>query len=273
MAHKSTSPQFIAIAALVSIFIFAIVHLVGPEDGKWQQKVDVQKPSTAAEAFRTNEAPKVRAVEQKNVLNAVLVELSRSATEDDFGRWIASDKGSRWQAQELEMLHSVLFQSFRAMASIGLDGPDILNGYIFVRDNHEFVHDQKGLVAIVNHESDEIILSDAAFLRQGGFSIYHEIGHALDDRLGRALTNYFHQYAGSSERLESNGSVTGDGFWMRPAAQESLSEATADAFALWVSEKSAGMKRPVFAGMPLDVQFEAISEAIEQALLLAGEIE
>ena len=170
----------------------------------------------------------------------------------------------------MEMVKAALADSFDALETVGLDGEELLAGYRFRRQEGEFVRDERGLVALVNHDAEEIVLPDAAFLRQGGFSIFHELGHALDNRLSREMTRRFHQEAAERAGLTGSQSLTPDGFWLRPSAIEAREEATADAFALWVTVHFSGNRRPVFAGTPMDVQFQAIAQAIEEALTGVG---
>lgn len=190
----------------------------------------------------------------------------------DIARWIIADGESVWDAEELEMTGRALGDTLDALALVGIDGHELLEGYKFRRYAGEFVRDDRGLVAVVNHEEKVITLSDAAFKRQHGFSIYHEIGHAVDSQLDRNLSLRFHELAGLNSSQGGSMAVTQDGYWMRPIAHKDMEEATADAFALWVTVDNSGMKEPIFAGTPLDVQYESISQAVEDALILSGDI-
>ena len=197
---------------------------------------------------------------------AIMVELSRSDIVGDLKQWIIFDEGSPWRKSELAMVHKALFHTLHALDDSGLDGQELLKGYRFRRHDGEFVRGDQGLVALVRHDVEEIVLSDVAFLRLDGFSIYHEIGHALDKRLDRELNQHFHQEVGLDVEGEIAELKTLDGFWMRPASREKTQEATADAFAYWVTKDVVGVREPIFAGMPFGVEFEAIDEAMDQAL-------
>jgi hypothetical protein len=192
---------------------------------------------------------------------------------DELGQWIMEDENSVWRTEELEMVHKALSDTFDALATIGLDGRKILDGYKIRRYDGEFVRDEQGLVALVNHDQMEIILPDVAFKRLNGFSIYHEIGHVLDKQLDREMTTEFQKEAMDRVGSTDTQSLTPHGYWMRPFAREGREEATADAFALWVTVYHASMKRPIFAGMPLDVQYDAIALTVEQALISSDGIE
>ena len=60
---------------------------------------------------------------------------------------------------------------------------------------------------------------------------------------------------------------TADGYWLRAHAHEIREEATADAFALWVGSGQADMRRPIFAGTPLNANYEGIVSALETAMV------
>jgi hypothetical protein len=184
--------------------------------------------------------------------------------------WIINDGESAWKGEELEMVQEVLENSFYALESAGLSGPDILEGYKFRRYDGEYVHDRQGIVALVNHDLKEIILPDVAFNRYEGFSIYHELGHVVDNQLGRELSLNYQQEVSDLAGKSLGQLVIPDGFWLREMARFDREEAAADAFALWVSVGYAGKDRPEFAVMPDDVQYEGIGEALEQALELSA---
>ncbi len=190
------------------------------------------------------------------------------------------DETSQWTTDELAVINQVLLHTFRALAEVGLDGPELLSGYRFRREPGEHIDEALGLVGLVNHSTKIISLADAAFVRMGGFYIYHEIGHALDHQLGRALSAQFHArvaiLAGADivEELEPVGRdlktaywQTVNGYWLRAHAHEDREEATADAFALWIGSEYASLRRPVFPGTPRDADYEGISSALRDALL------
>jgi len=190
------------------------------------------------------------------------------------------DESSQWTTEELAVLNQVLQHTFRALAEAGLDGRVLLADYRFRRVAGEYIDEALGLVGLVNHDTRVISLADAAFVRLGGFYIYHELGHALDHQLGRALSEQFHAQvaaAAGTEIAEENGAAVGDindgawqttdGYWLRAQAHDDREEATADAFALWVGIEQAGMHRPIFAGTPLDADYGGISSALADAML------
>jgi hypothetical protein len=198
-------------------------------------------------------------------------ERQRTEPSDYWRQWFIIDEESDWSSQELAMVREALVHSFAGLATVGLSGPDILDGYRFRRYDGEFVDERQGYVALVDHDLQEIVLPDVAFLRLSGFGIYHEIGHVIDSQLNRELSKGYHLETRAVTGSKDDLAVTADGFWMRPFARDDREEAAADAFALWVTVDHAGMKRPIFAGTPLDVQYEGIAEAMEQALLAIGE--
>jgi hypothetical protein len=196
--------------------------------------------------------------------------------EDNFGqewpRWIAAGQEDPWSASELLLVRAILDNTLAALADVGLDGAKLLEGYRFKRLAGEFVRPEARIAALVNHSEQIISLGDAAFVRQQGFYIYHELGHAVDHRLGRRMGDQFHEVAGSGY-IETNGDrrwSTADGYWLRPIAQEARGEATADAFGMWVSTVYGGSRRPVFAGISTQVDYDGIVAAVQEALEAGG---
>jgi hypothetical protein len=196
--------------------------------------------------------------------------------ENSFGpgwqRWIAADESSAWSEAELEQLHAILDHTLAALADAGLDGVALLDGYRFRRVEGEFVRPEERIAALANHGDQIISLAGAAFVRQQGFYIYHELGHAVDYRLGRRLGEQFHWLAGSGY-VPADGEqrwLTAAGYWMRPLARDARGEATADAFGLWVSSAYAGSRHPVYPGISTPVNYEAIKLATRAALFTAG---
>ena len=183
-------------------------------------------------------------------------------------RWLIGERGSEWTAGEWQMIHEVLSDTLRVLAAADLDGEELLSGYRFKRIFGEYVDPDVGKIAIVNHEKEEIWLADAAFLRLDGFYIYHELGHAVDNRLKRQLSQAYHTRTGGKFVDRENGEEwqSGDSFWMRPHGRDDREEATADAFALMVTMSETTSKKPVFSGMPADVDYSGIADAVSQSL-------
>ncbi|UCG24371.1 MAG: hypothetical protein JSW55_19995 [Chloroflexota bacterium] len=183
--------------------------------------------------------------------------------------WFVVDQGSRWTAQEMLAVRQIMDHTWRALAGVGLDGRQLLAGYRFVRLQAEFVPGEERLLAIVDHQKMEIVLADGAFKRLHGFYIYHELGHAVDHRLGRLPSEGYHQVAGAAQAgarsSESSSWQTKDGFWLRYPGRDDREEATADAFAWWVMDQ-AGRPQPFFPGTPPATDYADISRAIEDAL-------
>jgi hypothetical protein len=183
-------------------------------------------------------------------------------------RWFIGEQGSEWSSDEWEMIHEVLSDALGVLAVAEIDGEELLSGYRFRRIFGEYVDPDVGKIAIVNHEKEEIWLADAAFLRLDGFYIYHELGHAVDHRLGRRLSQAYHARTGGKITDRGNGVewLSGDTYWMRPHGRDDREEATADAFALLVAMSDSTSKRPVFSGMPMDVDYSGITNAVSQSL-------
>lgn len=173
--------------------------------------------------------------------------------DEGWSRWVIADAESVWKVQELVMIRHVLENSLGALDSVGIDGQELLDGYRFRRFTGEYVDNKPGRVAMVVHSKMEITVSDTAFVRQQGFYIYHEIGHAVDTRLGRNLNNRFHRLAT-------------DDYKLRRQAQHRPEEATADAFAVWVMVGYTGARQPVFKNTPATADYVGISQAVEQSL-------
>jgi hypothetical protein len=211
------------------------------------------------------------ALELTELLGNVGLDLFLENEPGGWEDWFIIDGDSNWTEQELEMVQEVLENSFMALASAGLSGSDLFKGYKFRRFDGEYVHDRKGIVALVNHDLKEITLPDVAFSSYEGFTIYHELGHVVDSQLGRELSLNFQQEASALAGKNLGQLVIPDGFWLRELARFDREEAAADAFALWVTVNFAGMDRPEFEGVPEDTQHGGINEAIEQALLVSGE--
>jgi hypothetical protein len=182
-------------------------------------------------------------------------------------RWIIVDESSTWTVAHLEMLHKSLWETMSALETVGLDGRSLLAGYRFRHQSGERIHGWENSIALVRHEAQEIILTDNAFSTEDGFSIYHELGHVADHRLKRQLTTTFMAVVGGGEEYKrQTGHLLPDGYWVRTQTSLNPYEATADAFAVWVTVGYLQRPHPTFYTMPDDVNFESISWAVDLAL-------
>lgn len=182
--------------------------------------------------------------------------------------WFLTDDESQWSEQEVFTVQQIMERTWQALESVGLDGESLLAGYHFRRLAAEFVPGEERLLAIVDHQKMEIILSDGAFKRLHGFYIYHEVGHAVDRQLERLPSEAYHRIAGEGQpgaTEESDAWKTVTGFWLRYAGRDDREEATADAFAWWVMAQ-ADQPKPVFPGTPVTTDYSEIAGTIEAAL-------
>ena len=193
--------------------------------------------------------------------------LSAPARPADLSRWFIEDETSRWSSDELEAVGLVLRNTVAALESLGPDFPAMLEGYRFRRFAGEYARDREGKIALVNHQDREVILSDTALLPENAFFIYHELGHIIDHRTDRALDGHFHLLT-----LETEGATTlhewttAQTFFLRGQAHIKHTEATADAFALWVWVDFAGEAVPHFHDTPENADPEAILEVFRNAI-------
>lgn len=188
--------------------------------------------------------------------------------EGQWWSWIIIDENSTWTAGALLTIRRSLLNTLGALDNNGIDGRNILDGYRFKRHHGPYVDEKKGWVALVNHDRQEILLADKAFVGQG-FVVYHELGHVIDHRLGGGLKEWFRQTSAAhgSEPLttHSNLSVV-EGFWFRDQSQENLGEAVADAFALWVMANSGDLDGLAFKDAPATVNYPRIVEAMDKSI-------
>jgi len=183
----------------------------------------------------------------------------------DLEEWVVVDAGSHWTSSELRIVHNAIRDTIAALDSAGLDGHGLLAGYRFARHNDRFLAEGFRRHAVVNHESRLITLADRAFLASGGFFIYHELGHAVDRQSGRRLSLIFRDEALSS--AGSDGLVeVADGCWLRDQGHYNVSEAAADAFALWVLVANGGRPMPDFPTKPDTVNPSLIFELVRAGL-------
>ena len=185
--------------------------------------------------------------------------------EGQWWSWIIIDENSTWTAGALLTIRRSLLNTLEVLDKNGFDGRNILNGYRFKRHHGSYVDEKKGWVALVNHDKQEILLADKAFVGQG-FIVYHELGHVVDYRLGGGLKERFRQTSAAheSELLMTHSSLSVvEGFWIREQGQKNLGEAAADAFALWVMANSEGLEGLAFKDAPTTVNYFRIVEAMD----------
>ena len=190
----------------------------------------------------------------------------------DWQLWFMGDAGQEWTSEELNMVREALSNTSKTLNQAGIDGHQLLKGYRFRRAAGEFVNPDSRKIAIVKHDIQEIWLADAAFSRLQGFYIYHELGHAVDHRLYRELSEAYHLITNGRYLEEGLSSKwqSGDGYWLRPHGRDVREEATADALALLAMSQSGSFLRPVFGGTPLDVDYDGIALEAYNALQIAS---
>ena len=195
---------------------------------------------------------------------------STQANEEPHG-WFIGERDDEWTAGEWEMIQEIISDTFNILETANLDGETLLSGYRFKRIFSEYLDPVAGKIAVINHNLEEIWLSDAAF-RMSGFYIYHELGHAVDHRLERQLSQAFHARTGGKFVDGGNGEKwqSGDAFWMRTHGREDREEATADAFALSVIMSETTNRKPIFSGMPVTVDYSGIADAVSESLIEIG---
>lgn len=184
-----------------------------------------------------------------------------------WGHWFIIDSYQPWTAQEVALVLRVMEDTVGALGTAGIDGRHLLRGYRFRRQRVEFIgvnSKEETVIAYVDHERQEIVLSDRAFTLQRGFYIYHELGHAVDRRLGRELTAGFHARSGGAK--VGGKWRTANDYWIRQQGRDDATEAAADAFAVWIFTEVAGMRRPVFSGATMSTDYKAISATAEATL-------
>lgn len=185
----------------------------------------------------------------------------------DFSAWFIEDGDSRWTAPERARVEEVLANTLEALAWLGDAEAELLSGYRFRRFAGQFARNRDGKIALVDHAVHEVILSDTILQPGNEFFIYHELGHIIDHRSSRALNERFHALT-----LETEGATTlhewttAQGFFLRGQAHIRHTEATADAFALWVWVEFAGQPIPHFHDTPDNADPEEILDVFEQAL-------
>ena len=189
------------------------------------------------------------------------------AEKDEIEYWLITDVESLWSAEEIQILQRILEDTFRVLEANGIDGMALLDGYRFRHISNPYVGEVEGLMGRIDHNVKEITLSDKAFTVLHGFAIYHELGHAVDYRLNRQLSEGFHNITGGVE-ISKDGKVwqTAENFWLRVQGRDDREEATADAFAVLVMVKYAGLKPPLFARQPVTTDYDGISEAMALSL-------
>jgi hypothetical protein len=188
----------------------------------------------------------------------------------DYAEWLIVDAESQWQVEDLQMVRHVLMQTIAALNDAGLDGRSLLASYRFRRFNGPYVEANDGLIGVVRHHSQEIVLADTAFQRMQGFYIYHELGHVVDRRTRRQLSQSYHHiaYGGYQvmEGMTPEQWETADGYWLRLQGRHDREEATADAFALWVAFAPSDGCKLIFANMPAKVHYSSIVWTVHTSL-------
>jgi len=186
-------------------------------------------------------------------------------------QWIIVDEAGGWDVAQLRAVHQALADTFGALAEVGINGRQLLAGYHFRYQPGERIINRQESIALARHEYQEIILTDSAFAVLGGFSIYHELGHAVDNRLHRQLTAGFIEITGGGEDYRrETGYLIPDGYWVRTQTRLSPYEATADAFGVWVTVGYRQDTTPVFMTTPPDVNYRGITHAVETAVQQAA---
>lgn len=185
-------------------------------------------------------------------------------------QWIIVDEARGWTVPQLQLLHQALSDTFGALAELGIDGRQLLAGYRFRYQPGDSVINREAAIALIHHEHQEIILTDKAFSVQAGFSIYHELGHAVDHRLQRQLTTGFIEIIGAGEdHRHETGHLIPDSHTVRTETRHSPYEAAADAFGVWVFVRYLQTAEPVFSNAPPEASYRDISDAVNIALRLA----
>jgi hypothetical protein len=201
------------------------------------------------------------------VPTTTIEDASIKAETDEIAPWLITDEESRWFADEIDILQRVLLDTISALEANGIDGKALLDGYRFRHDSGRYVDDVEGRMGKIDHNVGVITLSDTAFTVLQGFAIYHELGHAVDYRLDRQLSEGFHSHTGGP--LNNGDDIqwqTADNYWLRLNGRDDREEATADAFAFLVMVDHAGLKRPIFANQPVTTDYDGISAALTLAL-------
>ena len=179
--------------------------------------------------------------------------------------WIVEDETSHWTPEELALVRRGLWAAHRVLADAGLDPATVLGGYRLRRHAGEFYLPERRYVAAVCHDTQEIILADAVFMRMDMFYLYHELGHVVDHRLNRELT------AGLRDAL---GLEPGDpaprGTWIRGTARDVAYELTADAFGIYLGRTYLDMASPAYDSTPAETDYDRIADAMAAALAAAA---
>ncbi len=117
---------------------------------------------------------------------------------------------------DLELIRVVLLDTIQALNDISMDS----TGYRFRKINQSFLsqNNEYAVVAVVNHEYQGISLSQNAFLRQQGYSLYHELGQPVDHQLNHQLTTNYLAY-GNQDSPSTNDSLA-DRYWVNVRGQQ-----------------------------------------------------
>jgi len=178
--------------------------------------------------------------------------------------WVILNTQSSWEIADLQLLHTALLVTMRALDDAGFGGYSLLSGYRFRHSRGVYLPGELGILARVDHEKQEVVLADGALRKQWGFYIYHELGHIVDKRLAQLLTYEFQRLAHGDKDVGDG--KTADGFWLNKAARERPAEATADAFALWIVLNHTTNPRPVIWLRPEGTNYETIAGVMDSVI-------
>lgn len=254
---------FIVLLALFSLWITS-------------QAVGQVRAASAYETSYSNGASEVTSAgrEQASDTVATAPALPAAGETEEAQGWFVHDEESQWTAQEMSFVVQIMEHTWQALDGAGVDGRALLNGYRFRRAAAEFVPGRERYLAMVNHREMEITLANRAFERLHGFYIYHELGHAVDQQLGRLPSDVYHRIAGQAQEESATASDTWStttGFWLRYNGRDNREEATADAFAWWVMAQ-AEQPKPFFPGTPPSTDYNQIAGTIEEAVREAAAV-
>ena len=185
----------------------------------------------------------------------------------NWARWIFLEEESTWTIKDLAAIREALILSREALQDAGLDFNQVFNGYRFERHNDFYLDTGPGRYAAVRHEQKMIVLADQAFRRRDRFPILHELGHILDLKFERLLNEKFHALAGTTPSVAAGTKPqTEQGYWFRPQSEFSPTEATADAFALWIIMTYGRKEIPYFQNASRTADYTEITRAFSQAI-------
>lgn len=184
-----------------------------------------------------------------------------------WSQWIVLDRDSTWTLDDLAAVREALLLTRAGLSGAGLDINQILGGYRFERQNSFYLDSGPGRYAAVRHDQKRIVLADQAFRRRNRFPILHELGHIVDFQLDRSLNTRFHELTGYDSSTDAGSdALTVEGYWFRPQSEHSQTEATADAFALWIILDYGEGEIPYFQNASRTADYEQICQTIYTAI-------